>query len=109
MSQERELRKNKSIANWEEEKLKKTMVKIIQQLQKAQAISERFLTSIKGWNTSMHDTTPSIEPQKPQEFIISQSKLILVKEVFQDINRQMFETNYNLNLGQLLKMVPKLE
>ncbi len=112
MFQEKELRKNKSIANWEEEKLKKTMVEIIQQLQKAQAISEGSLTSIKGSNTmqpSMHDTTPSIEPQKPQEFVVSQIKLILVKEVFQDINRQMFETNYNLNLGQLLKMVPKLE
>jgi hypothetical protein len=30
--EEREPRKNKSIANWEEEKLKKEMVKIIQQL-----------------------------------------------------------------------------
>jgi hypothetical protein len=29
MFQEKELRKNKSIANWEEEKLKKTMVEII--------------------------------------------------------------------------------
>jgi hypothetical protein len=33
----------------------------------------------------------------------------LVEEIFQDINRQMFETSYTLNLGQLLKMVPKLK
>ncbi len=58
---------------------------------------------------SMPDTTPSIDSQKPQEFVVSQSKLILVEEIFQDINRQMFETSYTLNLGQLLKMVPKLK
>jgi hypothetical protein len=43
MFQEREPRKNKSIANWEEEKLKKTIVETIQQLQKTQAINEGFL------------------------------------------------------------------
>jgi hypothetical protein len=48
---------------------------------------------------SMLDTTPSIKPQKPQESIVSQSKLILIKEIFQDINIQMLETKYALNLG----------
>jgi hypothetical protein len=69
MFYEKEPRKNKSIIVWEkEEKLKKTMVETIQQLQKAQATSEGSSTSIEGWNTiypSMPDTTPFIEPQKP--------------------------------------------
>jgi hypothetical protein len=47
----------------------------------------------------MFDTTPFIEPQKPQEFVVSQSKLISIEEIFQDINRQMLETSYTLNLG----------
>ncbi len=92
MFQEREPRKNKNIANWEEEKLKKIMVEIIQQLQKAQATSEGSFTSIKGWNTmwpSMADTTCFIEPHKPYEFAVSQSKLILVKEIFQNINGRL--------------------
>ncbi len=41
--------------------------------------------------------------------MVSQNKLILIKEIFQDINRQMLESNYTVNLGQLLKMVPKLK
>jgi hypothetical protein len=89
--QEREPRKNKSIADLEkEEKLKKTMVKTIQQLQKVQAINEGSFTSIEGWNTmwlDMPNTIPSIEPQKPQESKISQSKLISVEKIFQDISR----------------------
>ncbi len=31
---------------------------------------------------SMPDTTPFIEPQKPQEYVISQNKLILEEEIF---------------------------
>ncbi len=47
--QEKEPRKNKSTTNLEnEEKLKKTMVKTIQQLHKAQAICEGFSTLVKG-------------------------------------------------------------
>jgi hypothetical protein len=43
------------------------------------------------------------------ESIISQSKLISIEEIFQDINRQMLETSYTLNLGQLLKMALELK
>jgi len=72
--------KNKSITNWEnEEKLKKTMAKTIQQLKKTQATNEEFFTSTEGWNTmwpNMLNITPSIKPQKPQESIVFQSKLI---------------------------------
>ncbi len=111
--QKRKPQKRKSIVDWEkEENLKKTMVDIIQQLQKSQAISEGSSTPIKGWNTMwprMPDTTPFMKPQKPQEYIISQSKLILIKEIFQDISKKMLQTNCALNLGQLLKMEPKLK
>ncbi len=47
---------------------------------------------IEGWNTmwlGMSNIIPSIEPQKLQEFEVSQSKLISVEK----------ETNYTLNLG----------
>jgi hypothetical protein len=66
------------------------MVKTIQQLQKVQAINEGSFTSIEGCNTmwfGMPNTIPSIEPQKPQESKISQSKLISVEKIFQDISR----------------------
>jgi hypothetical protein len=33
----------------------------------------------------------------------------LVEEILQDISRQMLETNYTLNLGQLLKMAFELK
>jgi hypothetical protein len=50
--QEREPRKNKITTYWEKkEKLKKTMVKTIQHLQKVQATNEGSFTSIEGWNT----------------------------------------------------------
>ncbi len=39
----------------------------------------------------------------------SQENLIIVEEIFQDINKQMLETSYSLNLGQLLKIAPKLK
>jgi hypothetical protein len=42
----------------------------------------------------MPNTTPFIKPSKPQESIVSQNKL---------------ETNYTLNLGQLLKMSYELK
>jgi hypothetical protein len=64
--------------------------------------NEGSFTSIEGWNTMwprMFYITPFIEPQKPQEFVVSQSKLISIEEIFQDINRQMLETSYTLNLG----------
>ncbi len=54
-------------------------------MQKEKITNEGSSTSIKGWNTmlpSMPDTTPFIEPQKPQEYVISQNKLILEEEIF---------------------------
>jgi hypothetical protein len=49
-------------------------------------MNEGSFTSIEGWNTMwlhMPDTTPFIKPSKPQDFIVSQNKLILIKEIFQ--------------------------
>jgi hypothetical protein len=54
-------------------------------LQKAKTTNEGFSTSIKGWNKmspSMPDITPPTKPQKFQEFVNSQNKLILVEEIF---------------------------
>ncbi len=55
--------------NWKKlQNLKKTMVNIIQQLQKAQTTSEGSFASMKGWNTtwpSMLSTTPSLKTSKP--------------------------------------------
>jgi hypothetical protein len=39
------------------------------------------------------------------EFI---GKLITIEEIFLDIGKQMLETKYTLNLGQLLKIVLEL-
>jgi hypothetical protein len=36
--------------------------------------------------SGMLDPTPFIEPPKSQEFVVSQSKSILVEEIFQDIS-----------------------
>ncbi len=88
------------------------MVDTIQQLQKAQTTNVKLFYINRGMEkmwSGMPNTTPSIEPHKPQESIIFQSKLILIKEIFQDINKQMLETNYTLNLGQLLKMALELK
>ncbi len=37
------------------------------------------------------------------------SKQVYAKEIFQDISKKMLETNYTINLGQLLKIAPKLK
>jgi hypothetical protein len=58
---------------------------------------------------SMFNTTPSIEPKKPKKIVVSQSELISIKEIFQDINKHMLEISYTLNLGQLLKIVLELQ
>ncbi len=61
--------------------------------------------TMDGWNTiwpRMPNITPSLEIHKLQESMVPQSKLKLVEEIFQDINKQMLETNYTLNLEQLL-------
>ncbi len=90
--QEKEPRKNKNIVDQKKEhKSKKIMVKTIQQLQKTQVMNKGSSTSsIKGWNTmwlGMLDITPSIKPHKPQESIVSQTKFMLIEEIFQDIVR----------------------
>jgi hypothetical protein len=33
----------------------------------------------------------------------------MIKKIFLDIGKQMLETNYTLNLGQLIKITPKLK
>ncbi len=48
MFQEKKPRKNKIIVDWEEEKLKKTMVGTIQQLQKTQVTNDGSSTLIEG-------------------------------------------------------------
>jgi hypothetical protein len=51
----------------------------------------------------------STEPTKPIKPYTFPSKFIYVKEIFQDINKQMLETSYTLNLGQLFKIAPNLK
>ncbi len=77
-----------------------------------QTTSEGSSMPMDGWNTiwpHMPDITPSLEIHKLQESIVPQSRLKLVEETFQDINKQMLETSYTLNLGQLLFFVFKLK
>jgi hypothetical protein len=38
-----------------------------------------------------------------------QEKLITIEEKFLNIGKQMLETSYILNLGQLFKIAPKLK
>jgi hypothetical protein len=51
----------------------------------------------------------STEPTKPIKLSTFPSKFIYLKEIFQDINKQMLETSYKLNLGKLFKIAPKLK
>ncbi len=87
------------------------MAETIQQIPKTQTQTKGPSTSMEGWNTTqlgmLHIT--SIETHKFQKVVLSQEKLIIVKEIFQDISKQMLETSYTLNLGQLLKIAPKLK
>ncbi len=58
----------------------------------------------------MPSSRKPIEPTKSQEiFSTSPSKFIYVEEIFQDINKQMLETSYTLNVGYLLKLAPNLK
>jgi hypothetical protein len=66
---------------------------------------------MEGWNTTWSGM-PNItlmEAQKSQEVVNSQKKLITVEEVFLNINKQMLETSYTLNLGQLLEIALELK
>ncbi len=58
-------------------------------------------TSMKGWNTTWPSMPNSIlvDAQKSQEVVNSQGKLIIVKEIFLDIGKQMLKISYTLNLG----------
>jgi hypothetical protein len=48
-----ELRKTKSVVDWEKEKwLKQSMVETIQQIQKTQTQIKGPFTSMEGWNTN---------------------------------------------------------
>jgi hypothetical protein len=55
----------------------------------------------------MPNATP-MDAQKSQEVMNSQGKLITIKEIFLDINKEMLKINYTLNLKKLLKIAPKL-
>ncbi len=50
-----------------------------------------------------------MEAPKYQEEVNSQEKLITIEYIFLDIGKKMLETNYTLNLGQLLKIAPELK
>ncbi len=66
---------------------------------------------MEGWNTTwlgMPNITP-IKTRKFQEVMNSQEKLITLEEIFLNISKQMLETNYTLNLEQLLKITPELK
>jgi len=59
----------------------------------------RIPNSIKLTNLTKLQEVPSTSP----------SKIIFVEEIFQDISKQMLETNYTLNLGQLIKITIDLK
>ncbi len=87
------------------------MVETIQHIQKTQTQTEGPSTSMEGWNTTqlgMLNTT-LVDAQKSQEIVNSQRKRIIVEEIFLDISKQMLETNYILNLGQLFKITHELK
>ncbi len=109
---DREPKKTKNATNWEkEERFKQSMVQTIQQIQKTQIQTKRPFTSMEGQNItwlSMPNTT-FVDAQKSQEVVNSQGKLIEVEKIFLDISKQMLKTSYILNLGQLLKIAPKLK
>jgi hypothetical protein len=51
----------------------------------------------------------NITPMDVIEVVNSQAKLIIVEDIFLDIGKQMLETSYTLNLGQLLKIALELK
>ncbi len=109
---DKKLIKAKNVVDWDkEEQLKQSMVETIQHIQKTQTQIEGPSTSMEGWNTTqlgMQNTT-LMDAHKFQKIVNSQGKLIIVKEIFLDIGKQMSKTNYTLNLGQLLKIAPKFK
>ncbi len=63
---------------------------------------------MEGWNTTWFGM-PNIIHVEAQKSSNSKGKLIIVEEIFLDIGKQMLETSYILNLGQLLKIAVKLK
>jgi hypothetical protein len=66
---------------------------------------------MEGCNTTwpgMSNTT-LVEAQKSLKVVSSQEKMITIKEIFLDIGKQMLETSYTLNLGQLFKITHELK
>jgi hypothetical protein len=51
---------------------------------------------MEGWNITWLGMPNVIllKTQKYEEVVISQEKLIIIKEIFQDISQQMLETSY---------------
>ncbi len=66
---------------------------------------------MEGWNTTWLGMPNSVlmDAQKSKKIVNSQGKLITIKHIFPDINKQMLETSYTLNLRQLLKIAFKLK
>ncbi len=108
---DRELRKAKSVIDQEKEWLKKSVVKIIQQIQKTQTQIEGPSTSMEGWNTTQPGmpNISLVETKKSLEVMNSQDKLKLVEKIFLDIGKEMLQTSCILSLGQLLKITPELK
>lgn len=84
------------------------MVETIQQRQVMNPPLE--VRSIIGyeWNISqvaMPNSVTLAQTSKPQQIpFVSLHKLMSIEKAFQDINKQMLETSYTLNLGQLFKI-----
>jgi hypothetical protein len=109
-----EPRKNKSIADWElEEKLNRFMVETTQHMQVINSPLELAALAIGEWTTNwvgMPSSTKLVDLTKFQEVPSNfPSKTISVEEIFQDIRKNMLETNYTLNLGQLIKITIDLK
>jgi hypothetical protein len=101
---DRKPRKNKFVVDWEtEEKLKRSMVETIQQMQVINPPLDLPIPSTKEWTISWVRMPTSIECADPIELqevpFTSPSKTIFVEEIFQDINKQMLEISYTMNLG----------
>ncbi len=102
-------RKNKSIIDQEtKKKLKNIMVKTIQQMQIASPPPNLPAIIVGEWTIgwikmlSLVGLIERLEIQKvPSTF---PSRLIHAEEIFQNINKQMLEIGYTLNLGQLFKI-----
>jgi hypothetical protein len=100
----RKPRKNKFAIDWEiEEKLKRSMVEPIQQMQVINLPLDLPIPSTKEWMISWARMPNSTEPANLIELqevpFTSPNKTIFVEEIFQDINKQMLEISYTMNLG----------